>query len=34
MQIVAGYLRDRDAIHLACCLEDVIGGFEPPPMAI
>jgi amidase len=33
MQIVAPYLGDRDAIHLARCLEDVVGGFEPPPMA-
>jgi amidase len=34
MQIVAGYLRDRDAIHLARCLEDVVGGFEPPPLTV
>jgi amidase len=33
MQIVAPYLRDRDAIRLAQCLEAVIGGFEAPPLA-
>jgi amidase len=33
IQIVAPYLRDRDAIHLARCLEDIVGGFEPPPLA-
>jgi amidase len=33
MQIVAPYLRDRETIHLARCLEDILGGFEVPPLA-
>jgi amidase len=32
VQIVADHLRDRDALHLASCMEQLIGGFEPPPL--
>jgi amidase len=31
MQVVAPYLEDRTAIQFARCLEDVLGGFVPPP---
>ena len=31
MQMVAGYLRDRDAIAGARIVEDVLGSFAPPP---
>ena len=31
MQIVGGYLRDRDAIAGARIVEDLLGGFSPPP---
>jgi amidase len=32
VQIVTDYLRDREAIHLAGCVERLVGGFEPPPL--
>jgi amidase len=31
MQIVGGYLRDRDAVAGARIVEDLLGGFRPPP---
>ena len=31
MQMVGGYLRDRDAIAGARIVEDLLGGFTPPP---
>ncbi len=31
VQIVAGYLRDREAIEGARIIEDLLGGYEPPP---
>lgn len=31
MQVVAAHLEDRTAIRFAKCLEDVLGGFVPPP---
>jgi amidase len=31
MQMVAGYLRDRDAVAGARIIEDLLGGFTPPP---
>ena len=31
MQVVAPYLEDRTGIQFAKCLEDVLGGFVPPP---
>ena len=31
VQVVAPYLRDRDAIHVAGLLAEVAGGYEPPP---
>jgi amidase len=33
VQIVTPYLRDRDGIQLARCMEAVVGGFTAPPMA-
>jgi hypothetical protein len=32
VQIVTDYLRDRDGIHLARCMEVIVGGFEAPPL--
>jgi amidase len=34
MQIVTASLRDREAIELARRLEQIIGGYEPPPLAL
>jgi amidase len=34
MQIVTDHLRDREAIHLARCLETVLGGFVAPPQSV
>jgi amidase len=31
IQVVAPYLRDRDAIHVAGLVADVLGGYQPPP---
>ena len=31
VQIVAGYLRDREAIQGAAFLEELLGGYTPPP---
>jgi hypothetical protein len=31
IQVVAPYLRDRDAVRLAGLLAGVAGGYEPPP---
>lgn len=31
LQIVAGYLRDRDAIAFAAIMESEFGGYQPPP---
>jgi amidase len=31
MQVVAPYLEDRTALRFARCLEDLLGGFVPPP---
>ena len=33
VQIVAPYLHDRTALAFARCLADVLGGYEPPPLA-
>jgi len=33
VQIVAPYLDDRTALAFARCLQEVIGGYEPPPAA-
>jgi len=33
IQIVTGYLRDREAIDLARHLERILGGYEAPPLA-
>lgn len=32
MQVVGAYLRDRDAVAGARIVEDVLGGFAPPPL--
>ena len=32
MQIVTSYLRDRESVDLARRMEDVVAGFEPPPL--
>src|SRR5262249_44711923 len=32
VQIVTDYLRDRDGIQLARCMERTIGGYEMPPL--
>lgn len=34
IQIVAPYLHDRTALAFARCMTEVIGGYEPPPMAV
>lgn len=34
VQIVAPYLDDRTALAFARCLQEVIGGYEPPPAAV
>src|SRR5262249_4554442 len=34
VQIVTGYLRDREAIHLAREMAAVLGGYVPPPLAV
>ena len=34
MQIVTPYLRDREAIRTAELVRDILGGFQPPPMAL
>ncbi|HVM41512.1 MAG TPA: amidase family protein [Acidimicrobiia bacterium] len=34
LQIVAGRHRDREAIHAARLVEEILGGFVPPPMAV
>jgi amidase len=31
MQVVGPYLEDRTVLHVAACLEEVMGGFRPPP---
>jgi amidase len=31
IQVVAPYLRDRDAVHAAGLIAEVVGGYEPPP---
>ena len=31
MQVVAPYLEDRTALAFARAIEDVLGGFVPPP---
>ena len=31
MQVVAPYLEDRSALRFAKCLEELLGGFVPPP---
>jgi amidase len=31
MQVVAPYLRDRDAIRIAALIAEIAGGYEPPP---
>ena len=31
MQIVAPYLEDRTSIQFAGLIEDIVGGFVPPP---
>ncbi len=31
VQVVAPYLRDRDAVHVAGLLGDLAGGYRPPP---
>ena len=33
VQIVAPYLHDRTALAFARCIADVLGGYEPPPLA-
>jgi amidase len=33
VQVVAPYLRDRSALAFARCVSEVLGGYEPPPMA-
>lgn len=34
VQVVAPYLNDRTALAFARCLEQLLGGYEPPPAAI
>ena len=34
MQMVGAYLRDRDAIAGARMVEDLLGGFTPPPLLV
>jgi amidase len=34
MQIVGAYLRDRDAVAGARIVEDLLGGFTPPPLPV
>jgi amidase len=31
IQVVGPYLEDRTVLHVAACLEEVMGGFRPPP---
>lgn len=33
IQVVAPYLHDRTALAFARCMGDVLGGYEPPPLA-
>jgi amidase len=33
IQVVAPYLHDRTALAFARCVTDVLGGYEPPPLA-
>jgi amidase len=33
IQVVAPYLHDRTSLAFARCVADVIGGYEPPPLA-
>jgi len=33
LQVVAPYLHDRTALAFARCISEVIGGYEPPPLA-
>ncbi len=33
IQVVAPYLHDRTSLAFARCMADVLGGYEPPPMA-
>jgi len=33
VQVVAPYLHDRTALAFARCMADVLGGYEPPPLA-
>ncbi|MDA3039365.1 MAG: amidase family protein, partial [Actinomycetota bacterium] len=34
IQIVAPYLEDNTALHFASLLESLLGGYQPPPMAL
>ena len=34
MQIVGAYLRDRDTVAGARIVEDLLGGFTPPPLPV
>ena len=34
VQIVAPYLHDRTALAFARCMAEVLGGYEPPPLAL
>lgn len=34
VQVVAPYLHDRTALAFARCMADVLGGYEPPPLAL
>jgi hypothetical protein len=31
MQVVAPYLRDRDAVRAAGLIAEIAGGYDPPP---
>jgi amidase len=31
IQVVGPYLEDRTVLHVAACIEEVLGGFRPPP---
>jgi amidase len=34
VQVVAPYLHDRTALAFARCMADVLGGYDPPPLAL
>ena len=34
IQVVAPFLHDHTALEFARCMEAVLGGYEPPPLAL